>query len=53
MNGVLKTHISCQHLEFEMKKGLLMQMVAKFFGEISNRLVDAVSAEAEKRYKQA
>lgn len=37
-------------LDFEMKKGLIMQMIAKFFGEISNRLVDAVSEEAVRRY---
>lgn len=37
-------------LDFEMKKGLIMQMVAKFFGEIGNRLVDVVSEEASRRY---
>lgn len=37
-------------LDFEMKRGLVMQMIAKFFGEISNRLVDAMSAEAARRY---
>ena len=37
-------------LDFEMKKGFIMQMIARFFGEISNRLVDAVSEEAARRY---
>lgn len=37
-------------LSFEMKQGLVMQMIAKFFGEIGNRLVDAVSDEADRRY---
>jgi len=38
-------------LDFEVKKGLIMQMIARFFGEISNRLVDAISQEAEHRYR--
>lgn len=38
-------------LDFEMKRGLVMQMIARFFGEISNRLVDAVSEEAGRRYR--
>jgi len=37
-------------MDFESKKGFLMQMIAKFFGEISNRLVDAISEEAARRY---
>ena len=38
-------------LDFEMKQGLIMQMVARFFGETANRLVDAVSNEAARRYQ--
>jgi ribosome-associated toxin RatA of RatAB toxin-antitoxin module len=38
-------------LNFEMKQGLIMQMVARFFGETANRLVEAVSAEAARRYQ--
>ena len=38
-------------LDFEMKQGLIMQMVARFFGETANRLVDAVSTEAARRYQ--
>ena len=40
-------------LDFESKRGMIMQMIAKFFGEISNRLVDAICEEASRRYKQA
>lgn len=38
-------------LDFEMKQGLIMQMVARFFGETANRLVDAICAEAAQRYQ--
>jgi len=38
-------------LEFEAKRGFIMQMISKFFGEISNRLVDAIIEEAARRYK--
>jgi ribosome-associated toxin RatA of RatAB toxin-antitoxin module len=38
-------------LDFEMKQGLIMQMVARFFGETANRLVEAVCAEAGRRYQ--
>ncbi|MEQ9022607.1 MAG: type II toxin-antitoxin system RatA family toxin [Pseudomonadales bacterium] len=38
-------------LDFEMKQGLIMQMVARFFGETANRLVDAICAEAARRYQ--
>jgi ribosome-associated toxin RatA of RatAB toxin-antitoxin module len=38
-------------LHFEMKQGLIMQMVARFFGETANRLVDAICAEAARRYQ--
>ena len=37
-------------LDFAIKKGIIMQMIAKFFGEIGNKLVDAISAEAARRY---
>ena len=40
-------------LDFESKRGMIMQMIAKFFGEISNRLVDAICEEASRRYKHA
>jgi len=39
-------------LEFESKRGFVMQMIGKFFGEISNRLVDSIIDEAAKRYKK-
>lgn len=38
-------------LDFESKRGFIMQMIGKFFGEISNRLVDAIIEEAGRRYK--
>jgi len=38
-------------LDFEMKQGLMMQIVARFFGETANRLVDAVCTEASRRYQ--
>ncbi len=37
-------------LDFAMKKGFIMQIMAKFFGQIGHRLFDAISEEAGRRY---